>query len=62
MMEEKNLKNLILKLRLAQEKDLAGISQLQDENLSKNISLEEKLNEGFVVVKTPPDLLKEIAV
>lgn len=62
MMEEKKFEQFNPEIRLAQEKDLAGISQLQDENLSKNISLEEKLNEGFVVVKTPPDLLKEIAV
>lgn len=58
------MKNLLKKFKpeigLATEQDLPDIARLQQENLGRNISKEEKQQQGFVSVETSPELLKEI--
>ena len=48
-------------ITLANKDDLNSIIHLQQANLIKNISTEEKEKNGFVSVETEFDLLKEIA-
>ena len=48
-------------IKLATKEDLNDIIRLQQINLAKNISTEEKEKNGFVSVETEFDLLKEIA-
>lgn len=44
----------------ANEEDVLGIFRLQEENLSRNIPIEERQGQGFLIAVTPPELLKEI--
>ena len=61
MEREKSLEEFNPEIGLATEQDLSAIARLQQENLAPNVSADEKQQQGFVSVETPPDLLKEIA-
>lgn len=61
MEREQPFKEFKPEIGLANEQDLPFIIRLQQENLGRNISDDEKQQQGFVSVETSPELLKEIA-
>lgn len=61
MEREKSFEEFKPEIGLANEQDLSSVIRLQQENLSRNVSDEEKQRQGFVSVETSPELLKEIA-
>jgi ribosomal protein S18 acetylase RimI-like enzyme len=61
MKREESFEEFKPEIGLAIESDLSDIAGLQQENLARNVSEEERQQQGFVSVETTPELLQEIA-